>query len=309
MKKNKFSAFSLIEISIVILVIGILIAGVASGSRLIKDSRLKTARSISQSSIVSGLDGLVYWLDATAENIYTNSSNSNKISDGERVKTIRDNNPGTNLTFSEASSGIGPKYITNGINGLPSLYFNGSGDCLSAPNSFKLDPINFTFFIVTKSTGDQAVNGTIVTLYNNVNSGSSGGFRFFQYTTGTPAISYWTLRFPPSWPGSNGSANQITRNAPTILTVTHSEQPVTSAPTTKLYQKGNLVFNDTSALHLVNSNMSTTDYIYLGCRMSGSLEQFYNGHISEIILYNQELTASDRTEVEKYLMKKYNIRN
>lgn len=49
--KNKFNkAFSLIELSIVILIIGILVAGVTSSSRLINQMRLTSARTLTQSS-------------------------------------------------------------------------------------------------------------------------------------------------------------------------------------------------------------------------------------------------------------------
>ncbi|MBU6338893.1 MAG: prepilin-type N-terminal cleavage/methylation domain-containing protein [Rickettsiales bacterium] len=59
MKKNTYKAFSLIELSIVILVIGILFAGVMQGRSLIQKSRLKTAQSLTKSSPVSGIYGLL----------------------------------------------------------------------------------------------------------------------------------------------------------------------------------------------------------------------------------------------------------
>ena len=65
--KNKSLAFSLIELSIVILIIGILIAGVTQGSRLVRESRVKTAQTLTQSSDVSSIKDLVLWLDATKE--------------------------------------------------------------------------------------------------------------------------------------------------------------------------------------------------------------------------------------------------
>jgi len=46
MKNNRLLAFSLIELSIVVLIVGILIAGVTQGSRLIRESKVKTARTL-----------------------------------------------------------------------------------------------------------------------------------------------------------------------------------------------------------------------------------------------------------------------
>ncbi len=50
MIKNEKLAFSLIELSIVVLLIGILIAGVTQGSRLIRQSKIKTAQNLTKNS-------------------------------------------------------------------------------------------------------------------------------------------------------------------------------------------------------------------------------------------------------------------
>jgi len=47
------TAFSLIELSIVILIIGILVAGVTQSSRLVRAIKLQTARSITNSSSIT----------------------------------------------------------------------------------------------------------------------------------------------------------------------------------------------------------------------------------------------------------------
>jgi len=50
---KKHQAFSLVELSIVILIIGVLIAGVIQGSNLVTKFRIKTAQTLTQSSPVS----------------------------------------------------------------------------------------------------------------------------------------------------------------------------------------------------------------------------------------------------------------
>ena len=64
-KPNK--AFSLVELSIVILIIGILIAAVGQGVDLVQDSRLSAARMLTQSSRVNSIKNLVTWLETTSE--------------------------------------------------------------------------------------------------------------------------------------------------------------------------------------------------------------------------------------------------
>ena len=58
---NKISrAFSLIELSIVILIIGILVAGVVQSSRLVKKMRLQTAQNLTTISPIPSIKDLVF---------------------------------------------------------------------------------------------------------------------------------------------------------------------------------------------------------------------------------------------------------
>ncbi|MFM7620327.1 MAG: prepilin-type N-terminal cleavage/methylation domain-containing protein [Alphaproteobacteria bacterium] len=72
LKKNKISqAFSLIELSIVILIIGILVAGVTQSSRLVTQFRLLSARNMTQSSPVPTIKDLLIWVEATSTKSFT----------------------------------------------------------------------------------------------------------------------------------------------------------------------------------------------------------------------------------------------
>ena len=67
MKNFHKKAFSLVELSMVILIIGILIAGVSQGIDLYQDMRLATARSLTQNSRVNRIEDLTMWFEATSE--------------------------------------------------------------------------------------------------------------------------------------------------------------------------------------------------------------------------------------------------
>jgi len=62
---SKYSnkAFSLIELSIVILIIGILVAGVTSSSRLVKRMKIITAQNLTTSSPISSIKDLIFWYE------------------------------------------------------------------------------------------------------------------------------------------------------------------------------------------------------------------------------------------------------
>ncbi|MCE3255904.1 MAG: hypothetical protein K0R25_1398 [Rickettsiaceae bacterium] len=56
-------AFSLIELSVVILVIGILVVGITKGMSIMRSAKLQSAQSLTQSSPVALIDGLKLWLE------------------------------------------------------------------------------------------------------------------------------------------------------------------------------------------------------------------------------------------------------
>ena len=73
LNKNFKKAFSLIELSVVVLIIGILIAGITQSSRLVRAMKLNTARSLTRSSDVNSIRNLTAWFDVTAEGVFSSS--------------------------------------------------------------------------------------------------------------------------------------------------------------------------------------------------------------------------------------------
>ena len=63
--KNTKKAFSLVEISIVILIIGLLIAGISKAGDMIFDVSLKSASSLTKGTKVGRMPGLALWLETT----------------------------------------------------------------------------------------------------------------------------------------------------------------------------------------------------------------------------------------------------
>ncbi len=67
MKFIKRKGFTLIEIAVVILVIGVLIAGISQAMEMFAEASLKSARNLSKSSRISRIDDLTLWLDGTSK--------------------------------------------------------------------------------------------------------------------------------------------------------------------------------------------------------------------------------------------------
>ena len=64
---SRLKAFSLIELSIVILIIGILVAGVTSSSRLITRMKVVTAQNLTRNSPVSSIKDLAMWYETSLD--------------------------------------------------------------------------------------------------------------------------------------------------------------------------------------------------------------------------------------------------
>ena len=76
-KTRKHQAFSLIEISVVIIVVGILLAGISSGIELYDDYRFKVAQNLTKNSPVSRIPDLKLWLETTSEKAFKIGTTTN----------------------------------------------------------------------------------------------------------------------------------------------------------------------------------------------------------------------------------------
>ena len=74
--RTKASAFSLIEISVVILIIGVIIAGVVSSTILVKKSRITSAQALTSSSPVNNIQDLSFWLESSLDKSFEDSQSS-----------------------------------------------------------------------------------------------------------------------------------------------------------------------------------------------------------------------------------------
>lgn len=298
--KNKSSAFSLIELSIVILIIGVLIAGVTQASRLVRQSKLTTARTLTQSSAVNSIKGLVLWLEPTMEN----SFKSSEAVDGTTLTTWYDINPQLSIpnTFS-AGTGITYK-ASSGINSLPAVAFADNNTSLS--NTLAV-PINapfgsYTVCYVARSTNLTAEN----TILYNGTSGTNG-FGISLTSTGATKVTYGvssTFNFGITAAAASGNAD--------IVCVTFDPNSVNGVPqataAAKAYKNGGGVSSDTAKTITVSNWVDpTSGAVRVGNSTASSTTTDFIGEIAEIIIFDNALKKADRQEVEKYLSKKYGI--
>ena len=145
MKKTKISAFTLIELSAVIAIIGILIAGVMGATGLIKKSKIAAAQSLTKTSPIAGITDNALWLESSAESSFKDTESST----GDLVTTWYDQKNAVNKS-SVVAVGTGPTY-SNTINYIHAVKFNGStANYLQVSDASFLNNSDYTIVVLEK---------------------------------------------------------------------------------------------------------------------------------------------------------------
>ncbi len=293
MNKNyssKLKAFSLIELSIVILIIGILVAGVTSSSRLITRMKVITAQNLTRNSPVASIKDLAVWYETSLNESFDVAERS----EATPLTNWFDLNPQTSfkVNANQVTLDNRPKYYEGIINGLPGVYFDGSNDfyLVSTPG---IVGKSLSIFIVAKRTNFFGQIGIISGISPTSNwESDQGGFQaYFDQNIGniyTGAASSWL-----SYVAQTNPAN----NTPFIYST---------------------IFNGLTNINYLNASVGTTTNVtpifnlnrmYIGSRYGGGANYyFFNGHICEIIIFNRGLNTEERLAVNAYLSKKYAIK-
>lgn len=301
--KNK-TAFSLIELSIVILIIGIIIAGVTQSSRLIRQFKISAARSQTQSGPVSSIKDLSAWFETTLPtSLIDAEAEDSALTGGTTVSYWYDINNSSTAKRDASGGGAStlPYYYANCMSGLPCIRFDGTNDLLTFDGSF-LVGVDYTIFVVEQrraatanyflgNTASPSTNTAIEFGYTGTSvvrfaQGSSANY----YTVGTsPAIAAYTA---PS-PRLHSFVNATIANGGTS---TFSHYLNGSATASSLTSVG------TPALSTLTAYANAA----IGSNNSGGAS-YFNGDIGELIFYSRALKSEERVAVEDYLLKKWAI--
>ncbi|MBU6338639.1 MAG: type II secretion system GspH family protein [Rickettsiales bacterium] len=294
---KKRQAFSLIELSIVILVVGILVAGVMQASSMMIKFQLQTARSLTNSSPVSSIKDLALWLETTSESSFSGSYPDNL----DRIGTWRDINSqvGIRNDATQTTGSLQPYFYENVINGLPGMYF-------------------------TPST-NQIMNGT-----SPINSkNSNGSFSFFLVALSNQTGNFQTPFDTGTWNSQGWAFNKLQSAWNNELRFLICRSAGCAAPGTATYAPDNViqiysaVFDDNSKLwYYINGGTQTFTQTGLGTILTATsgyrvgndqgwinatVNAAWRGYIGEIIVYNRALKTEERRAVEKYLGQKWKI--
>lgn len=292
----KKKAFSLIEISVVILIIGILISGISNGIDLYIDSRIASARSLTSSSKVPRIDGLIAWWETTLEK----SFDKGESVEGAKITNWYDSNPLSlnKITLTQSNSANQATFKANSINSLPAISFDGSNKYIT--NNIFAE--SFTLIVVLAS--------------NSLGVGTSSSQAYLN-----------TIIIGADYPGQandiiplalgDGHLKMFTGNG-SETTLISNLKIKTGTPYIAFASRN---FEDgTRKIMINNSNIVSDNLGGVGLFLKASSlagigtdanvwnTNLYNGNIAEIIVYNKILKISDIDIIHKYLSKKYSIK-
>ena len=296
LNKNSKKAFSLVEISIVILIIGLLIAGISKASDLIFDANQSSARSITKASKVNRMPNLVLWLETTLVESIKDSERYNDAT----VTTWRDINPQSTTKFIFRNSGGTPKYVEPGKN-LPAIGSLSASNFFTPGTEASSTALNFTVNDIFNSA-----SATIIMVLKSKNVTAD----LFTFCPSAGCVVGQTISLglaagKPKFIFPNDTADVV---ATTTLDYNNKAPDVIIVSAEKDSAGVKIAVNGANAASTANTSTSlsstfsntTTGLFKIGGGAATGVE------IYEIIVFSSALNDGDRQSIESYLAKKYN---
>ena len=339
-KKNIFNpklAFSLIEISVVVLIIGILISSVSAGVDLYSDYKITIAKNLTKNSIVGRLDGVKVWYETTLEESFVSGENLdgvlitrwNDIKKNQQMSekyhaygAQRSNSNLFNYETNYISKVSGPKFVKNGINGLPTLNFKNNYDLsmsqfIAIDQNLKMEDDNFDIFMVVEFKFLSSVSNSARTfLIDRVCTDSSGkpvnnstsciqnSFIQVWVTDGSGYYNIVKNGWVYYYPISNSGVNLIKKNSAYLFNVGRKYNDKFYH-----YRNGKLMSNNTETGGAFNiSNIKIGRMAYWNGAPGDGTNVDCDFNLSELIIVNSKISDSQKSQIEEYLAKKYNIK-
>jgi len=284
--------FSLVEMSVVILIIGMLIAGISRGIDLYSDFKIQTAQKLTINSPVSRIEGLALWLETTLEKSFqTKMVNNSEVPRWNNISPF-DLNPKNAFNYSTNPQ---PTFLENNINGLPAIQFkNSSQNCMSVESGFDNNTENVTIFLALAMKSAN-VNGRIIEKWSD-----PAKYNSYPYV----------LR--PSFYFASYGAN-ASKSAQIIGGIYAGKIGFPYVISARRIKSVNLSIwlngvKGTVAEDNIPTDTTNASPLYIGCRGVGGADGYGDFNVGEIIIYSRALSDIEISRVNQYLSQKWNIK-
>lgn len=189
-----------------------------------------------------------------------------------------------------------PTFLTNTLNSLPTVSFNGTTNFLSLPNGVLSNGNNpYTVFAVVNFAAITNPLGTFsgfLNLGNYFVNNQGCAFRTENASFPSSVFHYW-------WNNDvKTGANTIT--AGVAVSLTFNYRPSGGVNGRSIYIGGIFsAFNGSTALNLVNNGLASVGKTFNN--------EFLRGNLAEILVYDSFLETGNRTAVQAYLTAKWGV--
>jgi len=290
-RKSKTTAFSIVEISVVILIISLLLAGILNGTSLIGDASVATAQKLTTNADVNTMENLTLWLETSFVKSLE-GQNGVKIENDVKINKWKDISPLKSTTkrfdFIQITEANKPIYKEDVVDGLPMLYF-------TADNSLEFNnPQNQNL-----SLADLMQNNQITIFAVCMFAKSSNGAKLINF--GNVVNFGYNINKISMIFDANNSIESSNSLKPETLQMISAVKNINNI---EFYLNGNIRSTISSSDTTINdinfgSNFSSANKITVGN---------FKGWLGEILVFNTALTSKERQQVEQYLLKKWRIK-
>lgn len=295
---KKQQAFTLLELTIVLVVIAVMTVGIFKGAGLVNSSKISVARSLTERSPVPKIDGLVVWYETSSLDSFLKSEASNDAT----VTTWYDLNPASlplqKNTLVTKTGAV--KYVKNGINNVPSLQFSSKND--GSVTNLQLSAFsqgstaqNTVFLVFQQQSRTYASSDERWILDSHSSaSGSAIGYADISGVDTVRSDSGTTVYSGATNPPSFGDEKSF------IVAVYYDQAYTKAYVNDATVVAGGGYFNTSPGSNKISG-------LTIGSLKGDINASRFVGLISEIIIYNRVLKNDERKDIFTYLSKKYSI--
>lgn len=281
---NNKKAFSILEISVLLVIVGLIFAAIAKSSSMLNSARISTARSLTIDSKISEIQGIIAWYETSMIESFSQSEtiDNSQVTKWYDISSMLSIEKKLNTLNKTPSSSV--VYRAKGINNLPSLHFTSSGNIKTASFYQGKSDANTVFVVFSPTPTTSITSSSRLTLFD---SGSSSAL------SNSFALSSLAGYFNST--DFNFSGISIKKNDNYIVSLLASQS------NKKLFINSNTAKTSISSL-----GINSFEGLTVATTKTGSLP--FTGLISEIIIFNRILKDEERKTIMNYLSKKYNIK-